>query len=42
LLANIDAADGSEDVAEAIRATAADTEDAVGDMQEDELPEPFA
>jgi hypothetical protein len=33
---HIDAADGSEDVAEAIRATAADTEDAVRDMQEDE------
>jgi hypothetical protein len=32
----IDATDGSEDVAEAIRATAADTEDAVRDMQEDE------
>ena len=33
---HIDAADGSEDVAEAVRATAADTEDAVRDMQEDE------
>ena len=33
---HIDAADGSEDVAEAIRATAADTEDAVRDMEEDE------
>jgi hypothetical protein len=33
---HIDATDGSEDVAEAIRATAADTEDAVRDMQEDE------
>jgi hypothetical protein len=33
---HIDAADGSEDVGEAIRATAADTEDAVRDMQEDE------
>jgi hypothetical protein len=33
---HIDAADGSEDVAEAVRATAADTEDAVRDMEEDE------
>jgi hypothetical protein len=33
---HIDAADGSEDVAEAVRATAADTEDAIRDMQEDE------
>jgi hypothetical protein len=33
---HIDAADGSEDVAEAVRATAADTEDAARDMQEDE------
>ena len=33
---HIDATDGSEDVAEAIRATAADAEDAVRDMQEDE------
>ena len=33
---HIDAADGSEDVAEAIRATTAETEDAVRDMQEDE------
>src|SRR5271165_3051702 len=33
---HIDATDGSEDVAEAIRATAADTEDAVRDTQEDE------
>jgi hypothetical protein len=33
---HIDAADGSEDVAGAIRATAADTEDAVRDMEEDE------
>jgi hypothetical protein len=33
---HVHASDGSEDVAEAIRATAADTEDAVGDMQEDE------
>ena len=33
---HIDAADGSEDVAEAIRATAADTEDAIRDMEEDE------
>ena len=33
---HIDAADGSEDVAEAIRATAADTEDAVRDTQKDE------
>ncbi len=33
---HIDATDGSEDVAEAIRGTAADTEDAVRDMQEDE------
>jgi len=33
---HIDATDGSEDVAEAISATAADTEDAVRDMQEDE------
>ena len=33
---HIDATDGSEDVAEAIRATAADTEDAVRDMEEDE------
>ena len=35
-VAHIGAADGSEDVAGAIRATAADTEDAVRDMQEDE------
>ena len=33
---HIDAADGSEDVAGAIRATAADTEDAVRDMEEDQ------
>ena len=33
---HLDASDGSEDVAEAIRATATDTEDAVRDMQEDE------
>ena len=33
---HIDAADGSEDVAGAIRATAADTDDAVRDMEEDE------
>jgi len=33
---HIDSAAGSEDIAEAIRATAADTEDAVRDMQEDE------
>jgi hypothetical protein len=33
---HIDAADGSENVAQAIRATAADTQDAVRDMQEDE------
>ena len=33
---HIDAADGSEDVAEAIRATAADTEDAFRDTEEDE------
>src|SRR5271163_3409529 len=33
---HIDAADGSADVAEAVRATAADTEDAVRDMEEDE------
>src|ERR1700729_1750601 len=33
---HIDAADGSEDVAEAVRATAADTEDAVRAMEEDE------
>jgi hypothetical protein len=33
---HIDAADGSEDVAEAVRATAADTEDAVRDTEEDE------
>ena len=33
---HIDAADGSEDVAEAVRATAADTEDAIRDMEEDE------
>ena len=33
---HIDATDGSEDVAEAVRATAADTEDAVRDMEEDE------
>jgi len=32
---HIDAADGSEDVAEAIRATAADTEDAIRDMQDE-------
>ena len=37
---HIDAADGSEDVAEAIRATAADTEDAVRDMEEDEAMTP--
>ncbi len=33
---HVEATDGTEDVAEAIRATAADTEDAVRDMQEDE------
>ena len=33
-VAHIQPTDGSEDVAEAIRATAADTEDAVRDMQE--------
>jgi hypothetical protein len=33
---HIDATDGSEDVAEAIRATEADTEEDVRDMQEDE------
>jgi hypothetical protein len=33
---HIDASEGSEDVAEAVRATAADTEDAVRDMEEDE------
>jgi hypothetical protein len=33
---HIDATDGSEDAAEAIRATAAETEDAVRDMEEDE------
>jgi hypothetical protein len=35
-VAHLAATDGSEDVAEAIRATAADTKDAVRDMQEDE------
>jgi hypothetical protein len=35
-LVHIDAADGSEDVAEAIRTTEADTEEDVRDMQEDE------
>ena len=35
-LVHIDATDGSEDVAEAIRATEADTEEDVRDMQEDE------
>jgi hypothetical protein len=35
-MVHIDASDGSEDVAEAIRATAADTEDDIRDMQEDE------
>ncbi len=35
-LVHIDATDGSEDVGDAIRATAADTEDAVRDMHEDE------
>jgi hypothetical protein len=33
---HMDATDGSEDVAEAVRATAADTEDAIRDMREDE------
>jgi hypothetical protein len=33
---HIDATDGSEDVADAIRATAAETDDAVRDMEEDE------
>jgi hypothetical protein len=33
---HIDAPDGSEDVAQAVRATAADTQDDVRDMQEDE------
>src|ERR1700758_4359769 len=35
-LVHIDATDGSEDVAEAIRATEADTEEDVRDIQEDE------
>jgi hypothetical protein len=35
-VAHLDATDGSEDVAEAVRATSADTEDAVCDMREDE------
>jgi hypothetical protein len=35
-VAHIDAADASEDVAEAVRATAADTEDTLRDMEEDE------
>ena len=39
---HIDATDGSEDVAEAIRATAADTEDAVRNMQEDEAMTPLS
>jgi len=33
---HIDASDGSENVGDAVRATEADTEDAVRDMQEDE------